>query len=255
MDGIRVGVQLHPQHCSIDQLRTAWQAADAAGLDSIWIWDHFYPLYGEPDGPHFEGWSLLAAMAADTRQALLGVLVSCNTYRNADLLADMARTVDQISGGRVYLGIGAGWFERDYSEYGYGFSTPRGRLDALEESLARIAARVPKLDPPPVGPLPIMIGGAGEKVGLRQVAQHADAWNMYGTPEEYAAKSAVLDGWCAKVGRDPAAIERTVLLIDETHIARWRDYVDAGATHLIYGIGVPFDLAPVERLRAEVLSS
>jgi probable F420-dependent oxidoreductase len=225
------------------------------GLDSIWIWDHFYPLYGEPDGPHFEGWSLLAAMAADTQHARLGVLVSCNTYRNADLLTDMARTVDQISGGRVYLGIGAGWFERDYEEYGYGFSTPRGRLDALEDSLKRIKARIPKLDPPPAGLLPIMIGGGGEKVGLRQVAQYADAWNIYGTPDEYSTKNAVLNKWCAELGRDPADIERTVLLITPEQAALWRDYVAAGATHLIYGLGAPFDLAPIEQLRAEVLSS
>jgi probable F420-dependent oxidoreductase len=255
VDNVRVGVQLHPQHCTIHQLRTAWRDADAMGLDSIWIWDHFYPLYGEPDGAHFEGWALLAAMAADTHRARLGVLVSCNTYRNADLLADMGRTVDQISGGRVYLGIGAGWFERDYAEYGYGFSTTRGRLDALEESLQRIKARVPKLDPPPAGRLPIIIGGAGEKVTLRLVAQYADAWNMFGTPEEYAAKCSVLDGWCAKLGRDPAEIERTVLLIDQNQADNWRDHVAAGATHLIYAAGAPFDLAPVERLRADVLSS
>jgi probable F420-dependent oxidoreductase len=255
VDNVRVGVQLHPQHCTIDDLRSAWRRADAAGLDSIWIWDHFYPLYGEPDGPHFEGWSLLSAMAADTERARLGVLVSCNTYRNPDLLADMARTVDQISGGRVYLGIGAGWFERDYAEYGYGFSTARGRLDALEESLQRITARVQKLDPPPVGPLPIIIGGAGEKVTLRLVAQYADAWNMFGTPEEYTAKCSVLDGWCDRLGRDPAEIERTVLLLDQNQADNWRDHVTAGATHLIYAAGAPFDLAPVERLRVDVLSS
>lgn len=247
MTRFRVGAQFHPQHTSVDQLRQAWQSADALGVDSIWTWDHFFPLYGPDDGSHLEGWSLLAAMAVDTSQARLGVLVACNSYRNPELLADMARTIDQLSGGRLYLGIGAGWFERDYLEYGYEFGTASDRIRALGHALPRIKKRLAKLRPGPVGELPLLIGGGGEKRTLRLVAEHADAWNAFGPPEQFAAKSAVLDKWCARVGRSPEEIERTVLLF-ESDVDDFDRYLAAGATHLIVGLGAPFNLSPVERL-------
>jgi probable F420-dependent oxidoreductase len=247
MAKFKVGVQLQPQATTIGDLRAAWQAADAMGVDSIWTWDHFFPLYGDADATHFEGWSLLAAMSVDTANADFGMLVGCNSYRNPELLADMARTIDHLSGGRFYLGLGAGWFQRDYDEYGYEFGTPASRLRDLGESLPRITSRLAKLNPPPVGKLPILIGGSGEKVTLRLVAQHADAWNTFGPPEHYAAKSRILDEWCAKVGRDPAAVERTVA-IDRGDVGNWQRYLDAGATHIIVMVGDPFDLSPVQRL-------
>ena len=248
MASFKVGVQFHPQHTSIEDLRAAWQAADRMGVDSIWTWDHFYPLYGEPDGSHYEGWSLLAAMAVDTTQARFGMLVTCNSYRNPELLADMARTVDHLSGGRLILGIGAGWFERDYQEYGYEFGTPGSRLRDLESALQRIEARLAKLNPPPLGPLPLLIGGGGEKVTLRLVAEHADAWNSFGPPERFAEKNRILDEWCDRVGRDPAAIERTVAFNSAREIAQLDDFLEAGATHVILGRGHPFDLDPVQSL-------
>lgn len=250
MARFRVGVQLHPQHTPISDLREAWRAADRLGVDSIWVWDHFYPLYGPADGAHFEGWALLAAIATDTERARFGALVTCNSYRNPELLADMARTVDQLSGGRLYLGIGAGWFERDYAEYGYEFGTAPGRLRELAAALPRIEGRLRRLNPPPAGDLPILIGGGGEKVTLRLVAEHAQAWNSFGPPASYAHKSQVLDEWCAKIGRDPAEIERTVLLNSPAEIDEADAFLEAGATHLILGVGHPFELSGVERLVA-----
>jgi probable F420-dependent oxidoreductase len=243
----KVGVQLHPQHCEIGDLRQAWERADALGVDSIWTWDHFFPLYGEPEGKHYEGWSLLAAMAVTTQQAKFGMLVTCNSYRNPELLADMARTVDQLSGGRLILGIGAGWFEKDYEEYGYEFGTGPSRLRDLGEALPRIEKRLGKLNPAPAGELPILIGGGGEKVTLKLVAKHAQLWNGFGPPEQFRHKCEVLDKWCEEVGRDPKEIERTAG-VNADVVENLDAWLEAGAEHLIVMVGEPFDLSPVERL-------
>ena len=248
-----VGVQLHPQHCTLAEIRSAWKAADAAGLDSIWTWDHFFPLYGDSDGDHFEGWSLLAAMAADTEQAKLGLLVSCNSYRNPEMAADMTRTIDHISGGRVYFGIGAGWFERDYAEYGWDFGTAGSRLSDLRDALPRIRARLDALRPAPIGDLPLLIGGGGEKRTLKYTAQYADAHNTFGPPDVYARKMQVLDEWCEKLGRDPSEIERTVAIDASDEQLGWvDDLVAAGARHVIVMTGAPFDLDPVLELKARI---
>lgn len=242
----KVGVQIRPQHCTMQQLRSAWTAADDLGVDTIWTWDHFYPLFGEPDGPHYECWTILAAIAATTRHARFGALVACNSYRNPDLLADMARTVDEISGGRAILGVGAGWFERDYTEYGYEFGTAPERLRALKAALPRIRQRLARLNPS-AAELPIMIGGGGEQVTLRLVAEHAQMWNVLGSPERFAHKNAVLDEWCAKLDRDPAEIDRSVL-INVDAIDDVEAYLEAGATHVILGLNEPFDVKPLARL-------
>jgi probable F420-dependent oxidoreductase len=245
MARFKIGVQLHPQNTTIGELRSAWERVDAMGVDSLWTWDHFFPLYGDPEAAHFEGYSLLAAMAVTTHNTPFGMMVTCNSYRNPELLADMARTIDHLSGGRFILGIGAGWFERDYDEYGYEFGTAGQRLQALGEALPRIKDRLARLNPAPLGPMPIMIGGGGEKKTLRMVAEHAQMWNGGGTPEELRHKNDVLDRWCAEIGRDPSEIERTALVNDRADVDA---LLDAGITHLLYMAGPPYDLAPVERL-------
>jgi probable F420-dependent oxidoreductase len=245
MATIRVGVQIRPQHTTYAAFAEAVRQCEALGVDSLWTWDHFYPLFGDSDGPHFEGWTLLTAIATLTTRVEFGALVTCNTYRNPNLLADMARTIDHISGGRLIFGIGAGWFERDYNEYGYEFGTAPDRLRALSRSLPIIKERWAKLNPPPVrNPIPILIGGGGEKVTLKLTAQHADLWNGFGPPENYQRKSQILDDWCRQLGRDPASIERTAMIgthdLDAMH--------EAGATHMLLGFNNLSELKEVERL-------
>jgi probable F420-dependent oxidoreductase len=232
-------------------MRDAWREAEELGVDSIYTWDHFYPLYGDPDGKHFESLALQAALAEATERAQIGALVMCNSYRNPQYLADALRTVDHMSGGRVILGIGAGWFERDYDEYGYEFGTAPERLKALRRDLPLIEERLGKLNPPPVGEIPIMIGGAGEKVTLKLVAKHAKIWHTFADPEVYAHKSAVLAEHCERIGRDPGEIER-VIGSREPIIQHADALADAGVTELTIGVGGgddgSYDLGEVREL-------
>ena len=250
MARIKIGAQMKPQHTTYAAYADAVRRAEDLGVDTIWNWDHFYPLSGDPNGNHFEGWTLLTAMAMLTTRAQVGCLVTCNSYRNPNLLADMARTVDHISGGRLILGIGAGWFQRDYREYGYDFGTAASRLKDLGQSLPIIKERWQKLNPPPVrNPIPILIGGGGEKVTLRLTAQYADLWNSFGPLETYKHKNEVLTKWCHEVGRDPSAVERTVM-VDPDEFDKLDDYVKVGVTHILIGWDAPWDPAQLQRLLA-----
>src|SRR3954454_8327002 len=177
---VRVGVHIQPQQCHFVAMRRAWREADELGVDTIFCWDHFYPLYGEPDGKHFEALTTMASMAEVTERAQIGALVICNSYRTPELLADAHRTVDHISGGRVILGIGAGWFQRDYDEYGYEFGEARDRLAQLKADLPRIRARLAKLNPAPVGSMPILIGGSGPKGTVALLGEAAGHWDSLG---------------------------------------------------------------------------
>ena len=193
-------------------MRDAVLRAEDLGYDVAYTWDHFFPLYGQQDTLHLECWTMLAAWAEATSRIELGPLVSCNSYRNPNLVADMARTIDRISGGRFILGLGAGWKKRDYDEYGYEFGTRRSRIEALGESLPIIKRRLDVLDPPPLRNMPILIGGDGPRRTVRVVARHADGWHAM-FPNRPTDLQPAIDGLlaaCAEIGRDPHDIEWAV---------------------------------------------
>jgi probable F420-dependent oxidoreductase len=240
---VRIGVQIAPQHAPYEQIRDTAAQLEEMGVDIIFNWDHFFPLSGERDGLHFESWTMLAALAEQTRRVEIGALVNCNSYRNANLQADMARTIDHISAhgtgtGRFIFGTGSGWFERDYDEYGYEFGTAGSRLDALARDLPVIEDRWGKLNPAPTRDIPILIGGGGEKKTLRIVAQHADIWHSFSDAPTLERKLGILAEHGAAVGRDTSEIEVSVELsrkspedADELHAV--------GATLFTVGISGP----------------
>jgi probable F420-dependent oxidoreductase len=248
---LRIGVQLQPQQAPhYRDLRDAVRRCEDIGVDIVFNWDHFFPLYGDPDGPHFECWTMLGAWAEQTSRIEIGALVTCNSYRNPELLADMARTVDHISDGRLVLGIGSGWKHKDYREYGYEFGTAGSRLDDLAAALPRIKARLPKLNPQPTREIPVLIGGGGERKTLRLVAEYADMWHSFTSTDEYPAKSAVLDRHCADVGRERASIECSAAVEDRGGlVANAETLVGLGVTLLTVGTGGPdYDLTAAEEL-------
>ena len=248
---LRLGVQLAPQHASYETIRDAVSSCEELGVDIVFNWDHFFPLSGDRDGLHFESWTMLAAIAEQTTGVELGCLVNCNSYRNPNLQADMARTIDHISAvgnggvGRFIFGTGSGWFERDYDEYGYTFGTPGSRLKALAHDLPIIRQRWTKLNPAPTRAIPIMIGGGGEKKTLRIVAEHADIWHSFSDAETLQRKLGILAAHGAEVGRDTSQIElSTELRSRSTDEAD--ELVALGVTLFTLGLSGPtYDMAKV----------
>ena len=247
---VRIGVQIAPQHAPYEKIRDTAAALEDLGVDILFNWDHFFPLSGPRDGLHFESWTMLAALAEQTRRVEIGALVNCNSYRNANLQADMARTIDHISAhgtgtGRFIFGTGSGWFERDYDEYGYEFGTAGSRLDALARNLPVIEDRWGKLNPPPTRDIPVLIGGGGEKKTLRIVAQHADIWHSFSDAATLDRKLGILAEHGAAIGRDTSEIEISVEIgkkaVDEADALH-----ELGATLFTLGISSrDHDISPV----------
>jgi probable F420-dependent oxidoreductase len=247
---IRIGVQLQPQHAPYELIRDRVAELEELGADIVFNWDHFFPLYGEPDGLHFESWTMLAAIAEQTSRIELGALVNCNSYRNPNLQADMARTIDRISAkgtgtGRFIFGTGSGWFERDYEEYGFEFGTVGSRLNDLARDLPIIRERWTRLNPAPTRDIPILIGGGGEKKTLRMVAEHAHIWHSFSDAATLERKLGILGEHCAAVGRDRGEIEISVELGKQS-VAEVEELRALGASLFTLGItGPDYDLAPV----------
>ena len=199
--------------------------AEATGWDGAWYADHFMPNAADNSGPTSECWTTLAALAVAVPRIRIGPLVTGNTYRHPAVLAKMAANVQEISGGRLVLGLGAGWQENEHAAYGIEFSTVGGRLGRLEEACAAIKGLLESertslagryytltdapLAPKPPAPIPLLIGGGGEKRTLRIAARYADEWNVWGTPALLRQKQEVLDQHCERLGRDPKAIQRS----------------------------------------------
>ncbi len=231
---IQIAVLIGQQHADYNVLREAALRAEDIGVDIVFNFDHFFPWSGDPGGKCFEALTMLGALAEATGRVQLGSLVTGAGYRNPDLLADMARMIDHVSGGRFILGLGAGWYELDYREYGYEFPSIADRLRILRESLPVIRERFDRLNPPPVRRIPILIGGSGERVTLRIVAEHADMWHSYGDLSEIRHKSEVLARWCSQVGRDPDSIQRCTSVFDPFHRKRAQGLRDAGISTFVF---------------------
>lgn len=246
---VQVGVQIRPNHVSWETMKTAWLDCDESGVDSIWTFDHFFPIDGDPEGSSFECWTTIASMAAVVKKAKIGTLVTCYAYRNIDLLADMARTVNHASSGRFILGLGSGWLDRDYEEYGYEKPRDAIRIEEMRKSIPLLQKRFTKLNPKPIGSIPILIGGLGQRLTLAVTASYADMWNGWGTPSEIQHLNNVLDSHCHKIERNPKEIERTVALFEYADDETYDEYIAAGATHLIVVLSGPFyDLSRLEAL-------
>lgn len=228
---IRFGIHSGPQHAAFDEYLELWRAVEDWGYDWASVFDHFLPIQSDPEGPCFEGPTLLSAMAAHTSKIRCGILVVGNTYRNPAILANIAATIDQVSGGRLELGVGAGWYELEHNQYNVPFYTTGRRIRMLGETCkilksmwtqkkTNFEGRYYKItdalcEPKPVQKphIPLWVGGMGEQLTLRVVAESADGWNTFFMSEEdYQRKLDVLASHCEKVGTKPADIRKSLVI-------------------------------------------
>jgi F420-dependent oxidoreductase-like protein len=295
---VRVGIHSGQQNATLEQYYELWDKAEEAGLEWASVFDHFLPIFSDPTGPCFDGLTLLSALAERTTNVRCGNLVVSATYRHPAVLAKIATTIDHVSGGRLELGLGAGWFELEHEQYGIPFWTVRERLERLRETVQILkslwtesettfegkhfqlkgAYHEPKpvqQDPHP----PIWIGGSGERVLLRIVAEFADGWNVLGMPlDDYRHKVEVLEQHCRDVGRDPKAIRRSFgfqCVLDETEekargrapatlmptafvgtseqlVERFQPYLELGARDFLLLARPPVDPVTMELFAGEV---
>ena len=260
---IRAGVQLSPGGTpDYATWRQAVLDAEKLGMDAIFGYDHFHrPLMDgdrarieliaeSPEVNNFESWTALASWGELTTRCEIGLLVTAVSYRNPDLLADMARTVDHISHGRLILGLGAGWYEKDYTLYGYDFGTLASRMALFGEALARIEHRLQNLFPPPTRPIPILVGGSGEHKTLPLVGRYAHIWHSSLDPATFQRKNALVSQYASAAGRDDGEIERAVAWSDPKTADA---LLDQGATLFTIEIapkGGRYDLTQLEELIA-----
>jgi F420-dependent oxidoreductase-like protein len=225
---VKLGALVWPQYTDWESLQETGALVDRVGYDSLWTWDHLYPIVGDPEGPMFEGYMTLAGWAHNTEQVRMGLMVGANTFRNPALVVKMITALDHMSGGRMWLGIGGAWFETEHKALGIEFGSGFGeRLDWFDEAVELIRNLLPGgpasargrfyhakdalNNPPPVQEkVPILIGGSGERKTLHTVAKYADGWNTAGDLERVRRKDEVLRRWCDEVGRDESEIERTL---------------------------------------------
>lgn len=272
------GIKTSPQHTTYEDMLRVWLEADKIpSVEHAWLFDHFMPIAGDPSGPCLEGWTLLAAYAAVTRRMRIGLMVTGNTYRHPAVLANIAATVDIISGGRLDFGIGAGWNELEHTAYGIELYKPGERIRRMGEACELIrllwTEKAPSFEgkyyqlkdaycePKPLQKPypPFVIGGGGEQLTLRMVAKYADVWNMAGgSVETFSHKSALLQRYCEEIGRDPTTIARSIqarINPDDPQGAcnSIRPYIEAGATHIIIIIPTPYPEGIVQRIDETII--
>lgn len=245
---IRFGIHAGPQHTTYADYRDLWLWAEEVGFDWVSVFDHFIPIQTNPEGPCFEGLTLLSALAAQTKRVRCGILVVGNTYRHPAVLANIAATIDHVSGGRVELGVGAGWWEMEHEQYGIELPPIGRRIRMLGETLPILKSlwsehrttfegRYYRLEnalcePKPVQPggIPLWVGGAGEQLTLKAVAESADGWNtFFMPPDAYQHKLDVLAAHCQRIGRDPNEIRKSLVLGGV--VARTQAEVEARMAH------------------------